>query len=75
MRDCIIFIAKTKVLISCAIQVQRMSYSAAHAHLCFRICKKQFSHDMAHIVSFVQSDFVFFNSFCVQNNTGSDENA
>ena len=34
MRDCTIYVAKTKALISC-------SYCAADLRLCFRICKKQ----------------------------------
>ena len=38
--DCTIYIAKRKVLISCA----------ADLRLCFCICKSRFSHDAAHII-------------------------
>ena len=52
--DCTIYVAKTKVLISCTVTMQIGAdqlhcYHAADLCLCFCICKKQVSYDAAHL--------------------------
>ena len=43
-RDCTIYVAKTKVL-----HDQFRGHCKANLRLCFRICRKWFSHDAAHM--------------------------
>ena len=52
--DCTIYVAKTKVLISCAVAVQLISCVVTAQLNCsfvFAYAKSRFSHDVAHLLN------------------------
>ena len=56
-----ICVAKTKALISFAV-----TFRTADLRLCYRICKKRFSHDAAHIL-FTSFDQLIYLNQTIQN--------